>query len=35
MDGELFGNIIAAALERIRASVERSAPFMAQRLWNG
>jgi len=32
MGDESFGNITAAALERIRASVERGTPFIAQRL---
>jgi hypothetical protein len=32
MRDELFGNIVAAALERIRTSIERSTPFMAQHL---
>ena len=32
MGDELFGNVIAAALERIRANVERGTPYMAHRL---
>jgi len=32
MGDELLGNIIAAALERIRANVERGTPYLAQRL---
>src|SRR5208282_1593324 len=32
MDDESLENIVAAALERIRATVEHGTPFMAQRL---
>ena len=32
MDDESLENIVAVALERIRASLERGTPFMAQRV---